>query len=140
MKLSTVNSSRGAPMGRPEQHAHGIEGIVFELEWVPLVDGAYDVGGSYWGSPDDLYCAIGTLDGEDVAEHYLRARSRKAAVSDLLDDYPGCTVAPENGSLIKQTIAFLEEFASGESDEGMVESAIDDISVLQELLEDKGLT
>lgn len=139
MKLSKVNSSRGAPMGRPEHHAHGCEGIVFELEWVPLVDGAYDVGGAYFGSPDNLYCAVGMLDGEEMAQHFLRADSREAAAADLLEDYPGCTIAPENGSLIKQTLEFLEDCLSAETEADCIAGIETEIYALQDQLQDKGL-
>lgn len=139
MKLSNTNCSRGAPMGRHEQHAYGCEGIVFELEWVPFIDGDYDAGGAYWGSPANIYCAVGTLDGEEVATHFLRNINRESAARALFDDYPGCTLQPENGSLVKQTIEFLETCGARETDEEMTADVEMEISDLQELLEEKGL-
>lgn len=127
-------------MGRREQHDYGSAGIVFELEWVPMVDGDYDCGGAYWGSGTPLYHAVGTLDGEEVVSCFLRDDDRESAIEALLQDYPGCTVLPENGSLIKQTISFIKEYLDGEEDEACVETAEQDISVLESALEDKGLT
>lgn len=142
MNLSKMNCSRGAPMGRREHHAYGSTGIIFELEWVPMVDGDYDAGGAYFGGGTPLYHAVGTLDGEEVVSCFLRAADRESAVEDLLGDYPGCTVLPENGSLIKQAIAFLEDYKAGlpVEDEQLAEEAGDEIDDLKEILELRGLT
>lgn len=140
MNLSQMNCSRGAPMGRRQLHTHGVEGISFELEWVPLIDGDYDCGGAYWGSGTPLYHAVGTLDGEEVVSCFLRSDDRESVIEDLLADYPGCTVQPENGSLIKQTITFLRNYAATEDlHESHDDSVEEDISVLEQLLEEKGI-
>lgn len=144
MELSKVSTKFGAPMGRHSHGAGGLDDVVFELEWVPLTDGAYDVGGAYWGGPDDLYCAIGTLDDEEVAVHYLRAADRDDAWAKLQPEmgYENCTLLPENGSLIHQTIEFLQDYKAGLSidEEDQVEITADEIDLLQCILEDKGLT
>lgn len=130
-------------MGRPEQHAYGCDGIVFELEWAPFTDGGYDAGGAYWGTPDNLYAAVGTLDGELVVECFLRADYREQATASLLADYPDCTVLPENGSLIKQMIEFLEEYVDRSKEKGDetadLADAEQEIDDLCGLLEEKGL-
>lgn len=140
MELSKMACSRGAPMGRREHHAHGVEGIVFELEWVPFVDGCYDYGGAYWGLPDNLYCA--EAQGETEVTLFLRADSREAAMAAVLEDYPASIFRPENGSLIKATINFLEDYKASISveDESIAEATGDEISDLESLLEEKGLT
>lgn len=139
MKLSKMDCSRGAPMGRRDHHAHGVGGIVFELEWVPFTDGGYDAGGAYWGTPDNLYCAVGTLDDEEVAQFFIRAPSRIEAMFALFKDYGDCKVLPVNGSLIKQMIAFIEAFMADEIDNWLLEDAQEEIDGLQELLKKKGL-
>lgn len=46
----------GAPMGRPDvgHKPFGKKKKVF-TSWVPFEDGAYDIGGAYWGAPANLY-------------------------------------------------------------------------------------
>lgn len=140
MKLENLNCSRGAPMGRREYHAHGMDDLTFELEWVPLVDGDYDYGGAYWGSPADLYCAVAELDGEELARHFIRAEDREDAMAAIRNDYPDAAFLPENGSLIRETIACLEGLKVAEEDEDLLEDIERDIEDLQILLHDeKGL-
>ncbi len=144
MKLSQVSSKYGAPMGRYGHGAGGLDDVVFELEWMPLTDGAYDACGAYWGGPDDLYCAIGTLDGDEVAVHYVRANSREEAWADLQCDmgYENCLLLPENGSLIRQTIEHLQDYLGGVGvgEEDLRASVEQEIDELQCTLNDKGLT
>ena len=138
MNLSPVNSSRGAPMGRPEQHNHNATGLVFELEWVPLTDGAYDCGGAYWGGPANLYCAQAD---EGEVTLYIRAASRETAKQAVEMLYPRSTFLPVNGSLIKQTIKFLEDCINREGlHESHLASVEEDISDLQSELDERGLT
>ena len=58
---------RGAAMGRGSDLPFDFKGAL-QLRHVPL-DGDYDPGGTYWGSPDNLYCVL----SEDGRERYLRA-------------------------------------------------------------------
>ena len=51
-RLPKAYSKYGAQMGRSNTAAGKCK-----LGKVTLYDGAYDIGGAYWGSPSDLYCA-----------------------------------------------------------------------------------
>lgn len=140
MNLSKVNSRYGAPMGRSAQHATGTPGLVFELEWCPLDDGGYDAGGAYWGIPDNLWCAEGSLDGEELVRYFLRASNRTDAMHQVADEYPGSEFQPENGSLIEQMISHLQAYCDRcrerEPDEDLesVETKIEDLySMLDEM-------
>ena len=117
IQLTNVSSARGAPMGRRSFHAPGIEGLEFELERVPLVDGAYDCAGAYFGSPDDLWVARAEQDGEEVVFYFLRAEDIEAARAEVLSEYPGATFKPQTGSVIQQTIDFLQRYLDGLDDE-----------------------
>ncbi len=99
-KLPEVDSSRGAPMGRPSMHVCPDDALhlKFSLERVPLIDGAYDEGGAYWGAPDNLYhaqCAAHDAkfgsEGDIEIDFFLRADSRAKAKADVRDMYPNAT-------------------------------------------------
>jgi hypothetical protein len=118
IRLSDVSSARGAPMGRRDHHAHGMDDLEFELERVPLVDGGYDVGGAYWGTPDNLWVARAELDGEELAFFFVRADDDKMARLLVKEDYPEATFKPQTGSVIEQTITFLQHYLDGLDQEG----------------------
>lgn len=111
MKLSEVNTSRGAPMGRSALHVTGLTAPHFELERCPLNEG-YDAGGAYWGTPDNLWCVDLTtpLTSTTIVHYFVRAADRAAAMKAVLVDYPGATFEPENGSLIGQMIDHLQAY------------------------------
>lgn len=136
MRLTKMNCSRGAPMGRCDI-SRETENLVFELEWVPLIEGGYDAGGAYWGNLADLYCAQ-ALDenGETLAQLFRRGWTREGVMAEVLEEYPGATFLPENGSLVEQTIEFLEAYMAREDDEEMTEGVQDVVSDLQSLLDD----
>jgi hypothetical protein len=117
VKLSEMNCSRGAPMGRQSFHDYTIENPEFELEHVPFVDGAYDAGGAYWGSPEDLYCAEHLVFNESTEtdghiRFFIRAASREKAMEQIRveSEYPNAKFKPENGSLITQMIEHLRKY------------------------------
>lgn len=139
MILSTMYSSRGAPMGRHDQHEHGAENLAFELEWAPLVDGAYDCGGAYWGSPANLYCAEAQSE-DSVVQLFVRAKDREQAMTMISEQYQGATFLPENGTLVKQTIEMYQAHLGRETSEEQIDHANDEIDGLRSLLEEKGLT
>jgi len=74
-----VDCKYGAPMGRSNYDPIPAGTKVY-LQRVPLVDGAYDKGGAYWGGPSNLYCAW--YDNDHVI--FVRANSRNAAKEQLL--------------------------------------------------------
>ncbi len=138
MKLKILRSTHGASMGRCFIHAHGVERLQFELEWVPFMDGAYDAGGAYWGAPDNLYCAVARSDNQELVRAFYRASSREDAKLLVLEDYPESEFEVENGSLIEQMIETLEEYKAGLDidDELMAEELSEDILGLESMLED----
>lgn len=87
--LPRLPGSRGAPMGRSD----GIpdDGEALTLWKVPFVDECYDVGGAYWGAPDDLYVAFGTE--ESGARVFVRAESWAEARGMVEEAWPETTVA-----------------------------------------------
>lgn len=68
----------GACMGRPNIVPPDYNGERLSLRRVPFVDGGYDQGGAYWGTPADLWCAWGETETEQM-EIFVRANDRDAA-------------------------------------------------------------
>lgn len=94
--LTPVSSPRGAPMGRPNQHASEPRDQlrpVLVLLHLRFEDDCYDEGGAYWGLPANLWRVYGELDDE-VIDFFLRAPSREAAEAMALQDYPLATFGP----------------------------------------------
>lgn len=112
VKLTDMNCSRGAPMGRHYVHRTGLTDPQFQVERMPLVDGGYDCGGAYWGTPDNLWVADFTTPrtGTEIVRYYLRAPSRIQALETVKRDYPSAKFLPETGSVIEQTIQSLQKF------------------------------
>lgn len=93
IQLSQVSSRFGAPMGRRETHALGDNDLPFKfrVQYLPFVDGCYDQGGAYWGSPANLYiarCDTDPTGGDLFIEFFIRASSREQAKKEVLDLYP----------------------------------------------------
>lgn len=68
----------GARMGRRNIIPADYAGQKLNLRRVPFVDGAYDPGGAYWGTPANLWCAWGETETEKL-EVYVRAADRQRA-------------------------------------------------------------
>ena len=103
-----MDTSRGAPMGRasgvwtrPIDGRGRFEMVPYyddlpfklHLQKVDLIDGVYDRGGAYWGSPSDLYVAychawISGIDREFELRYFVRAGSREDAKKLVLLEYP----------------------------------------------------
>lgn len=83
-------------------------GLVY-LQQVPFIDGCYDRGGAYWGTPANLWRAYAEVEATEdeqvedpinvfdqpiragdilVFEHFLRANSRKQAKDLLRGEFP----------------------------------------------------
>lgn len=96
-ELCQVNCSRGAPMGRIDQHnwPASEEPAKFFLQAMPMIDGAYDKGGAYWGCGSRetgwMYRAYSADFEDGVVEIFLRANSREAAKDLVIQDYPNAT-------------------------------------------------
>lgn len=141
IKLTELSSKYGAPMGRSAIHATGLTDPLFELERVPYVDDCYDVGGAYWGGGEPLWVADFTtpLTSTTIVHYYLRAKDREAAMAEVRETYPSAKFKPETGSVIEQTIEFLENFLAQEDnlddDDDTAQDTRDEISDLQTELE-----
>lgn len=137
LELSKLNCQYGAPMGRNYIHRTGLTGIEFLLERVPLVDGDYDCGGAYWGSGVPIWCVDYTtpLRGVQIVRYYVRAEDREKAMRVVLRDYPSAKFKPETGSIIRQTIAFLQNYLDQGDEEGRDEDTEADIALLQDELD-----
>jgi len=82
-QFADVNCKYGAPMGRDyfgieTNHPKGIS-----LFQVNLVDGGYDDGGAYWGTPNNLYCARDTKTNGKEYQQFTRAKNRREAAENL---------------------------------------------------------
>ena len=96
--LPEVGSSRGAPMGRFSEHAEDTQYPgKFNVASLPMVDGAYDKGGAYWGVGSHqhgfMYRAF-CLEYDEINERdflvdwFFRARDREHAKQQVLARYP----------------------------------------------------
>lgn len=93
-ELMQFDCSRGSPMGRRDikDIPDDWDGKFF-LQYVPFVDGCYDRGGAYWGSPANLFRAYAIAYFEETQEEceteiFVRANSREAAKALILEGYP----------------------------------------------------
>ena len=68
----------GSQMGRRNIIPADYAGEKLKLRRVPFVDGAYDQGGAYWGTPANLWCAWGETETEQL-EVFVRAADRDSA-------------------------------------------------------------
>lgn len=142
MKLTELNTTRGAPMGR-RSYGTDLEDIKVELERMPLIDGGYSVDGAYWGSPDNLWAYQHTdADGETQMFGTLRARRREDAIAELAEENPTWVILPENGTVIAQTIEFLEGYVARERNVAVDDDDLerlgdteDEISILEDELQ-----
>lgn len=94
--LTDVSSARGAPMGRPNQHASEPRDQlrpVLALVRLRFEDGDYDEGGAYWGAPATVWRVYGEA-ADEVIDFYLRAANREAAETAALQEYPLAAFGP----------------------------------------------
>lgn len=105
--LTNVSSARGAPMGRPNQHAsepHDQLRPVLSLVRLRFEDGDYDEGGAYWGAPATVWRVYGEV-ADEVIDFYLRAANREAAEAAALQEYPLAAFAPpEPDAVVAQLV------------------------------------
>ena len=85
--IKDVGGVYGAPMGRRDDLPGDFEGKL-HLQYVPFIDGAYDQGGAYWGTPANLWVAWGYDEDECLVEFYTRASTRDGAKSNVLEHSP----------------------------------------------------
>lgn len=72
--LWLVDSTFGAPMGRHSVIDSGERKL--HLRRLRFVDGGYDAGGAYWGSPANVWHAVNACRGIEV---FVRADTREEA-------------------------------------------------------------
>ena len=79
----------GSQMGRPNRiPSDNKQPIKMTLRHLPFIDGDYDTGGAYWGSPANLYRAVSVDvvafgDSLQLVECFVRANSRKEAKANV---------------------------------------------------------
>jgi len=78
-KFSKGYSERGAQMGRLEYNRPPKKARSVRLFRVDLIQG-YDNGGAYWGSGQQLWCAMAR---EEQYREFVRADNRRAAMKAL---------------------------------------------------------
>jgi len=83
-------SIRGAEYGRANRTGDGIQSTRLYVQRLRMVDGAYDVSGVYWGSPNDLWCGF-TADLTVMV--FVRADDRGEARSKVLERLSDCQTA-----------------------------------------------
>jgi hypothetical protein len=139
--LTELNTSRGAPMGRFERHHVVTDDLTLHLERVPIIDGGYDVGGAYWGTGEYLwhYCTA-PEDPENTVYGFVRSVSREKAKEEIYDSvgYLNYNFLPETGSIIKQTITWLQDWllkADSDEDPNNIADAEETIADLQDELQ-----
>ena len=75
----------GSQMGRRSFIPADYAGTKLRLTRLPVVDGAYDRWGAYWGAPANVWCAWGDTDSEGLT-CFVRGNTRddaKAAVNHI---------------------------------------------------------
>ena len=78
IKLANVSSTRGAPMGRNDDHIVG----KCRLQKVVMYDGCYDKGGAYWGMGTQLW----VCEDSDGSQMFVRASTRIEAKKLIVED------------------------------------------------------
>lgn len=107
-KLSEAGSSYGASMGRSGNAVDTEFPVVFEIERLEWVDGAYDQAGAYWGRSDNdyIYRAVGES-ADAVEEMFIRAKTLSEAKATLIETYPNASIA-SSANVEVLTAAYLE--------------------------------
>lgn len=84
----------GSQMGRASRIPSKLDGpLKFHLQRLEFVDGDYDKGGAYWGSPANVYIARSNDetdfgDSLQTVETFVRANSREEAKQKVLAQIP----------------------------------------------------
>lgn len=97
--LSHVSGQYGAPMGRREVHGDRETAYNVVIRKVDLDQGGYDIGGAYWGTPNNLWRyfadavwnADTQTDSEGI-EHFTRAADYEAVKAIVMAEYPNATI------------------------------------------------
>jgi len=80
--------SRGAALGRSTYHAEDPAEFTGKLYIARIIlDGDYDINGTYWGGGGNPLFWCASEDGE--VDYVIRARNWSAAVNTFGDKYPG---------------------------------------------------
>lgn len=80
----------GASMGRSSQKEGNPETLL--LQKVKFEDGCYDLGGAYWGGPENLWCAFSnpeTSENDPPIILFLRADTKQEAATEAAKELPG---------------------------------------------------
>lgn len=104
-QFNDVNTSRGAPMGRPHAHWLDDEPKSIRLFRVNICSQGYDDGGAYWGSGQPLWCAR----DRSGAEQFVRANSRTAAAAILGIPNKSLTRGLQRDEMISYFLSYCEK-------------------------------
>ncbi len=111
-----VNSSRGAPMGRPNALSLDDTPKSIQLFQVRLCPQGYDDGGAYWGhTPQSLWCARDS----QGAEQFVRCFTRVNAAAIL--EIPNNLL--QRGFSRDEVDSYFRSFVEGRMPPSLLESA-----------------
>lgn len=113
-KVTPVNTSRGAPMGRTSWGMETMKsGEPMYLADIPLMEG-YDAGGVYWGNGDTMFVLF-----NDQLEYYFRARSMAEGIADLTKYGEPYTIIPtESDSYITLALEYNYQIKADDAGRG----------------------
>lgn len=100
-KLTLENgaSARGAQMGRTDTMPEDAQSApLLHVQRVRFVEGGYDFGGAYWGSPDNLYCAETDDDQPEYVRLFVRAGSARDARTKIQKRLPNARFYRQSGN------------------------------------------
>ena len=85
LPCNNASSRFGASMGRCSQKEGNPERL--HLQRMRFVDQCYDVGGAYWGMPENVYCAFSAdnTENESPIRVFVRGKDREDAKKNVLE-------------------------------------------------------
>lgn len=89
LKDTPVSSKHGAPLGDAGDKGPMLDNYRFSLQKLKMVDGCYDLAGTYWGQGAPLYGYMGYSEEQGFGVRgFVRANSRAEAKQQVRDFYP----------------------------------------------------
>lgn len=88
LRKDVACSKHGQAWGRRSWRGDPERAYKFHLQHVKFEDGCYDLGGAYWGSPANLYCAWVDDPEDGEVRMFVRAASHEKAKRLVREAYP----------------------------------------------------